>query len=708
GLPIGGNPELVFRVSSNVREVSDILNVNPPGEGLLLGPGGSFSDDYLDLNFVNQNSFNNVEWDGVTNIHPVVAQGQETQPDADTVLLLHMNGNSLDSSNNGHPVSETGGITCNSIGMFNQACTFDGLDDYLTVEVPGLIEGLPALTISAWVKNAAPASGDRYVTSVGGNIMYFRLENDGRYLFAVYNDTGSVGQIKSDNRLDDTNWHHLVGVYDGSNVKLYVDGVLQSQIASLTGTIERQNNVLKIGALGSGRLWNGLIDEFAVWQRALSETEIQQLYSQGSNSVSGSFESTLIDMGGQFNVLDASWVESTPGATRIEISADNGQSWCEVTNGGQITDLTCQALQQASNFIYRASFSDITDLDSVTFSWSSQQCTDVDQDGYSNLGAGSCCGASGTQQCNVGVDCNDNDASIHPGAVEIPNDGIDQDCDGQDLVSTEFYVDKDNPNCDDTGPGTQAQPFCTIQAGADAATVPGSTVYILGASTPYVAATTNINDNVLKVTASGTSAAPISFVGVKDAVYGYPVLDGQSAPQVFANDNVVVSQGDWVSFSNLIVKNGGCSGFFIQGDNNHISNSIAEYNGLAPGTAGQCADFHAEFVDALTIENAIARYGLDGFAIKGSTNVLLRNVISHSHPDPATRAMQVGSCLACGEGECRNGAVGWGICNPDACCTDNPDTPQDECAGVPQTYCVQDTQSSDGIAGSQANNGNVN
>ncbi|RMD66170.1 LamG domain-containing protein, partial [Candidatus Pacearchaeota archaeon] len=142
GLPIGGNPDLVFTAKTNPQGSSNTLEVLPSpsgagGGGQLFAGSNSFVDDFTTLDYVNQASFNNVEWDGVTNIHPVVAQGQETQPDADTILLLHMNGNSLDSSNNGHPVSETGGITCNAIGMFNQACTFDGLDDYLTVEVPG-------------------------------------------------------------------------------------------------------------------------------------------------------------------------------------------------------------------------------------------------------------------------------------------------------------------------------------------------------------------------------------------------------------------------------------------------------------------------------------------------------------------------------------------------------------------------------------------
>ena len=68
------------------------------------------------------------------------------------------------------------------------------------------------------------------------------------------------------------------------------------------------------------------------------------------------------------------------------------------------------------------------------------------------------------------VDCDDTSVSVNPIATEIPGDGIDQDCDGEDpilLPDDVFYVDIDDPDCQDETKGTVEAPNCSMVAASD-------------------------------------------------------------------------------------------------------------------------------------------------------------------------------------------------------------------------------------------------
>ncbi len=96
---------------------------------------------------------------------------------------------------------------------------------------------------------------------------------------------------------------------------------------------------------------------------------------------------------------------------------------------------------------------------------------DSDCDGFPDTGA-----ALAEEDCDI------QNALIYPGAPEIPNDGVDQDCDGADLIPSDdngVFVD---PSGDDGNPGTMAEPKLTVQAGVDLAEMEGKVVFVSGYS----------------------------------------------------------------------------------------------------------------------------------------------------------------------------------------------------------------------------------
>ncbi len=93
------------------------------------------------------------------------------------------------------------------------------------------------------------------------------------------------------------------------------------------------------------------------------------------------------------------------------------------------------------------------------------ECVDGDGDNYG-------------ENCAAGPDCNDTNEFIHPGAAELPDDGIDQDCDDVDLTpndNTGIFVAKTG---DDANPGTMTAPKLTVNAGTELAVAEGKSVFV--------------------------------------------------------------------------------------------------------------------------------------------------------------------------------------------------------------------------------------
>jgi hypothetical protein len=85
--------------------------------------------------------------------------------------------------------------------------------------------------------------------------------------------------IQSRSAIDDDRWHLLVGVYNGENVRLYIDDTLEAEGAA-TGTLGSQRHPPLLIGSGSSE-FEGWVDEAGVLDRALSEDEVIQMFRAG-------------------------------------------------------------------------------------------------------------------------------------------------------------------------------------------------------------------------------------------------------------------------------------------------------------------------------------------------------------------------------------------------------------------------------------------
>ena len=80
-------------------------------------------------------------------------------------------------------------------------------------------------------------------------------------------------------------WTHLAVTYNGSTLTLYRNGVAVAT-STVSGTLSPTTGTLQIGASQFGEYFKGLIDEVRIYNRALSDTEIQTIYQQDSVAAS--------------------------------------------------------------------------------------------------------------------------------------------------------------------------------------------------------------------------------------------------------------------------------------------------------------------------------------------------------------------------------------------------------------------------------------
>ncbi|KAA2221297.1 endo-beta-N-acetylglucosaminidase H [Chryseobacterium sediminis] len=193
-----------------------------------------------------------------------------------------------------------------------------------------------ALSFEGWIKPSSFKSASPYISSIMGteagdsNSAFLRLgdaslaNNKLQFVVSINNVQQKLASVTA---LNANTWYHVAATYDGANMKIYINGVLDATKAQ-TGSVN-SNGAFNVGYLyNTSRNFNGKIDEVRVWKRALSQTEISQ------NMCNVSVPATSLAAYWKFNEGSGSTVQDTSGnGVTLTLTGVDASNWG--------TDLPC-------------------------------------------------------------------------------------------------------------------------------------------------------------------------------------------------------------------------------------------------------------------------------------------------------------------------------------------------------------------------------
>lgn len=264
-----------------------------------------------------------------------------------------------DSSGNGRTLTNRGSVTFD-IGINGTATTaarFAGsATQGLYIADTGGSDPFRIRTVSVgcWFRTAKrgviQGAVSKYLTD--GNTSYWMVSSTANVAEFAITPTGAFATAKVASGLTDVcddRWHFIVGTFDGSNVRIYVDGILENYLA-LSGTAFASSAPVNVGGLGTGAATNnlfpsfGLVDEAFITSDVLSEDQIRNLYcakiahTLGATPKNVSLSVRRLRKGATFSTSD---FPTTPlrlyNFTGGALTSDGSQAVSLTNNGSAVT-----------------------------------------------------------------------------------------------------------------------------------------------------------------------------------------------------------------------------------------------------------------------------------------------------------------------------------------------------------------------------------
>lgn len=240
-------------------------------------------------------------------------------------------------------------IVCGSMfapGKLGQAFSFDGTGQYVAMPNSSTLDIFGTHAVAFWVKPVAnPASGKSFYLvnkwTGGQEDKRVTIDSDGKVHYFLFGTSASAG-VTSATAVQTNVWTHVVATYDGANMKIYLNGVLDASVAASgdvldsTGPLSLGYNPLRVSE-GLEEPFTGQLDEVGWYNQTLSASEVSLL----ANMVPDAFSFTA-RTGMPLNVAIFSNPVTVTGITAptvisitngdYSVSTDNGATWGDWTN----------------------------------------------------------------------------------------------------------------------------------------------------------------------------------------------------------------------------------------------------------------------------------------------------------------------------------------------------------------------------------------
>ena len=229
-----------------------------------------------------------------------------------------------DRSGNGNTGRIVGALWT-TVGKYGKALSFNGVGSYVDLGNPASLQLTGSMTWSAWINAAANPADDGEIVAKSDNGPGWQIKTSpdtGPHTFGVaVSASGGLRTQRYSTTVRALNtWYHVAGVYNASarTLDVYINGVLDDGVlvgAVPAAQVNSSVNV-NIGRRTGGYYFNGVIDEVRIYNRALTQSEIQAdmntpLGVAAPDTQAPTAPATLTATAASANQINLSWAAST-------------------------------------------------------------------------------------------------------------------------------------------------------------------------------------------------------------------------------------------------------------------------------------------------------------------------------------------------------------------------------------------------------------